>query len=99
MNDFVKAGELSSKELIKEAREYATTVGSNWNAELLEELADRLEAATTDKEYGKKRAYVDGWERGDDLGNGYYVERRDEGEADMSRRKAGPWVPVEGESA
>lgn len=54
-----RLSKMSNEELIAEAREYATEVGGNYEAELLEGLADRLEAA------GVTPQEPAAWERGE----------------------------------
>lgn len=87
---------MNNEELIAAVRNYDWECsGDTRSRKLLNELADALEAATADVEweYGKKRRYIDGWERGDRLDDNHYVTQiiNKEQQPDMRRRKAGKW--------
>lgn len=66
-----------------------------WVTEAVEELIGLGVTLTdgTNYEYGKKRPYIDGWERGDRLDDNHYVTKNiNKGQQpDMRRRKAGDW--------
>ncbi len=95
----------TNEELIKEARDYALALHSSVHvrhtgAELIDKLADALEAATTEWEYGV--ALAEGWiakpryptaAAASDKAREWSMTA-----AVVGRRKAGPWLPAEGEA-